>query len=320
MAHSISWKTTTFEAQPIATDKIGLAYAAMQRTRKAVGERLRTEHNMDDDEDLSGNQGRHLMGSARAFYYTDEADLAAVPSTLTYDADDGHAKGRVALIRWADPDDVGVYWYKMLVYKVDAESSAWVEPSYAHLSDIDETLQGLKTFTEWPRVANISGVVDDDPYAGEPDTALVPVAAVKQALSDYTAVVRNDLIPIGFVYPQLRGFAAPTALWPWATWEYSTAATAFAGAFFRAEGGEAHAFNGDVQEQQLLNHAHGITNTADAVAIGGTQTTSGVIDHDEVGSDHPLLALATSTDQYPGAAATENRPRNYTVRIWQRTA
>ena len=321
MAHSISWTTTVFESTPVSTNKLGLAWQAMQTTRKAVGERLRTEHCMDDAEATSGNQGKHNMGSARAFYYTDEADLPAVPSeSATFDSDDGYAKGRVALIRWDDPDDVGVVWYKMLVYKVDSDSSAWVEPSYVHLSDVDEDIQGVKTFKEWPLVEDVSGVAADDPYAGAGDDSLVPVASVKQALEDYLDTVRDAIIPVGFIYTQLPGYASPQTLWPWATWSYSSTATAFNGAFFRAEGSGAAGFGAGVQAQQLLNHAHAITNTANAKAIGETQVTTGEIDHDEVGSDHPLLALATSTDEYPGASATENRPRNFTVRLWVRTA
>jgi hypothetical protein len=324
MAHSISWKTTTFESQPIATDKIGQVYAVIQTTRKAVGERIASEHSMDDDEDLSGNQGRHNVGAARLFYYDDIADLPAVPSAAkAFDADDGYAVGRSALVRY-DTATVGVFAYKLWVYKVDTEGSAWVEPSYIHTSDVDEVIAGLKTFSEWPIVDDTTAgnkydtIAEDYPYGNPaaPDTSLVTIKSVKQAILDNLATVRNDIVPINFIYVQYPGMSTPTQLWSWATW--TNVSDSFAGRFFRAEGGDAAAF-GTPQAQQLIAHTHGITWNGTTPTTVGDKADAGVIDEDTFGTDDFTRdAVPTVTDE--AGVGTDLRPMNYAVRIWKRTA
>lgn len=302
MAHSISWRTDTFEAKPVAADKIGLVYADVQNTRKAVGERFRTEHVMTDVEATSGNQGRHIMGSARVFYFANAADLPAVPNVPVYNADDGYAKGRIAMTRWSDPDDVGVFWYKLLVYKSDAEGAAWVEPSYAHTSDVAETLQGLKTFKVRPKVADVTTT-----YVDAASDDLLPKSIIEQRIAALTATIRDVVMPVGFIYAQLPGYAAPATLWPWATW----AAVDMNGAFPRFEGTGAKGFGAGEQEQEIGRHTHSVTHNNGKVVVGGSGLDIGFL----FGANN-VTPLSVSISETGG---DENRPRNVTVRVWRRT-
>lgn len=318
----IDWKTTTFEANPIATDLVGQTFAYIQDTRKAVGERLRAEHDMDDTHGTSG-QGVHNMGSARGFIFDKTTDLPAGPTIVpTYVLADGVSKGRISFKRY---DEIlggsNKIFYKIFVYYKDADVEAWTEPSYVHLGNVAETMYGVKTFFDWPAVSDITGVAENDPYAGHSDSTLVPVGALKRALLDQVASLQNAIIPIGFLYVQYPGFASPNDLWSWATWSYSEAATAFAGAFFRAEGTGALGFGAGLQVQQLESHAHALTyvDSCDQ-GLSADQTDGGVIDHDTVGNDHRIATLPSSTEVYPSAENTENRPKNFTMRIWKRTA
>jgi len=191
-----------------------------------------------------------------------------------------------------------------------------------HLGDVDDTAYGLKTFFKWPVVSDITGIAENDPYAGHSDSTLVPVAAVKRALLDQVAALQDAIIPVGFLYVQYPGFGAPTALWPWATWSSTETASAFAGAFFRAEGTGALAFGGGLQEQQLLSHKHDIVyGNSDANSITDAKADAGTVPFDDwFADDHVLYDLPTSTSIFPDAASIENRPKNFTIRIWKRTA
>jgi hypothetical protein len=328
MAHSISWKTTTFESQPIATDKIGQAYAVIQTTRKAVGERIASEHSMDDNEDLSGNQGRHNVGAARLFYYDDIADLPAVPSTAkAFDADDGYAVGRSALVRY-DTATVGVFAYKLWVYKVDTEGSAWVEPSYIHTSDVDEVIAGLKTFSEWPVVDDTTvgnkydTIAASYPYGNPaaPDTSLATIKSVKQALTDYMDTILATIMPVGFVYVQYPSQLTPTQLWGatfGAKWTYEWAATLYDGEFFSAEGTAAPAFGAATQAQAIPAHTHAIAEP-DGSLVHNDDPLGGNILMGSWGDYHYNAVAATTVTESAGSG-TVLRPKNQSIRIWKRT-
>jgi len=318
MAHAISWKATTFEAAPSESDKIGMSYAAIQNTRKAVGERIKSEHCMEDTEDSSGNQGRHAVGSARAFYYPVEGDLPAVPATAKdFAAADGYAKGRIGLTRGGT---AGAFWYKLRVFVVDTETSgAWVEPSYAHLNEVAETLKGLKTFETRPQVTDVSTT-----WAAANNADLIPKVKIQEALDALVTTVRDALIPVGFIYTQYPGMAAPATLWPWATWDSTEAAGAYAGAFFRTEGGTATVFGGTEQAQALPVHKHGISyGTSDTFGLSQSETGSApggfTIDHGTSG-DGQYKHRDLPVETVDAGSGSELLVRNLTIRIWKRTA
>jgi hypothetical protein len=121
-----------------------------------------------------------------------------------------------------------------------------------------------------------------------------------------------DAWPVGICYTQYPNTPTPMTLFG-GTWANISAA--YAGLFFRAEGGNAGAFNTTgvtVQDQDIQPHNH-------------IQYTGGVDDKnfsDNVGQYPPGdgpgqkdTGLVSGTTGW-----NETRPVNTTIRIWQRTA
>jgi len=170
-----------------------------------------------------------------------------------------------------------------------------------------------------------------------------------------TGYVATDTPPIGATYMQLPGKLDPGNLWPSTTW--SNISESFAGAFFRAEGGFASAFNAGLQTDQNKSHGHtsGNDNTdhAHPGTTGGHSAThthqqnvsanvGSSVRRDYVSDEHAAAypqgvdTLGANSDHVHsfttgGRSAyhqhvinadggTEARPRNYTVRIWERIA
>ena len=112
--------------------------------------------------------------------------------------------------------------------------------------------------------------------------------------------IENNLLAVGIVYVQFPGESTPDTLFG-GTWQNIT--DQFAGAFFRAEGGNASSFNSGIQDMMIQSHDHssfwryagagqtGEWGTGWAVANGGSPT-----------------------------GGIETRPINYSIRIWKRTA
>jgi len=320
MAHSVSWATDTFEASPIVTDLIGLGYSQIQNTRKAVGERFRTEHEMADDQAITGNQGKHNMGSARVFYYDDgtaggNGSLPATPTVAIADASDDYMKGRTALVRWPDPDEVGAYWYRLLIFKVDAEGSAWVEPSYAHLSEVAETFQGLKTFKTRPRATDVTTAYDT---ANNAD--FLPKVTIEERFTSFLTVARDSIIPVGFIYAQMPGFPSPTVLWSWATWAPDTSEVPLDGSFLRIGGGEAGAYGAAQQAQQLPAHTHAIANVGSVLNPTADKNTPEGPDYQNSSGYSRYHFVTPTTVTGEAGVGTELRPINKTVKFWKRTA
>lgn len=140
----------------------------------------------------------------------------------------------------------------------------------------------------------------------------------------------NRVWPVGSVYTQYPQQASPNELWgEFSTWEEID----YSGAFFRASGGNAEAFiekTGvlSMQGQSLLKHSHTGTTDKDGLhkhyfhydpvtTSGGggavlnrgsaTQWTNEAGEH-----SHTFTTDETGED--------ENRPDNFTIRIWERTA
>lgn len=146
--------------------------------------------------------------------------------------------------------------------------------------------------------------------------------------------------PIGVIYTQFPQQKSPQELFPNTTWEELN----YDGAFFRASGGNAAAFNGGKQGQSIQSHKHsasfsGNTQTGEVKLTnnvnGGSPIgeCSGVfsgVGNSRIGLDSgdwnnrwagfklTITPSGSVTVNYTGD--TETRPANYTIRIWKRTA
>ena len=147
--------------------------------------------------------------------------------------------------------------------------------------------------------------------------------------------------PIGVIYTQYPQQKSPQELFPNTTWVEVN----YGGAFFRASGGRAAAFNGSKQGQSIQSHDHpfswsgshhhGITDPGHSHGIptgaqdshpggdyngyaftyvGEKRTTSSKTD---ISIDDETISISGTTGD---AGGEETRPENYTIRIWKRTA
>nr|BDD43793.1 hypothetical protein 12 [Spirochaetaceae bacterium] len=109
--------------------------------------------------------------------------------------------------------------------------------------------------------------------------------------------------PIGATYVQFPGESDPGSLWSGTTWS-----TLFdtEGIFFRTEGGNALAFGGGVQTDELKSHSHTYVEAYNPQWKGNGTNSK------------PLHSTMTSNTSSVGG--TETRPRNRTIRVWVRTA
>lgn len=155
-------------------------------------------------------------------------------------------------------------------------------------------------------LAKINAVVDD----------------VNSQIVTTITTLQNSLVPVGFTYTQLPGMSDPSALWPFGTW--SDISSTYAGAFFRAEGGSASSFGAGVQLDALQGHRHWVARGASAVDGSGPPIYLGIRSTGvALTSVNGAGAIGDpETDGVNGTprTASETRPRNYTVRIWRRTA
>ena len=159
------------------------------------------------------------------------------------------------------------------------------------------------------------------------------VEAEKLAIS-----VFNMNYPIGFTYVQFPQQASPNELWgnisTWKVVDYD-------GAFFRAEGTNANAFiekSGVLSKQagQNLSHTHSITHSHNITDPGHSHSiptgshdgyNGGYNDHGysfETNNSTTLSKTRITVDSFSGDSGSsggdENRPANYTIRVWKRTA
>lgn len=121
----------------------------------------------------------------------------------------------------------------------------------------------------------------------------------------YTRYPRTTIVQDG-VEKTLEADPEPAKRWPGTVWQEIT--HYYAGCFFRAEGGEAKAFNSGRQEDEVRAHAHSliIKNRYNHSAGGGHGTELSQWNQ-----------LPSHTGSYGGA---ETRPVNYSVKIYQRLA
>ena len=132
--------------------------------------------------------------------------------------------------------------------------------------------------------------------------------------------------PIGVIYVQFPQQKSPQELFPNTTWVELD----YGGAFFRASGGNAAAFNGGKQEELVGPHSDSVTVT------GGNHRHPYSFSDTHNGGEHDKpVAYDNSNNETTGYTgysgdlsmsgtvnhtAKENRPANYTIRIWKRTA
>lgn len=140
----------------------------------------------------------------------------------------------------------------------------------------------------------------------------------------------NRVWPVGSVYTQYPQQASPNELWgSFSTWEVVD----YDGAFFRAAGGNANDFiekSGNLvkQGQSLLKHSH--TGTTDEDGLHrhyfnyDPVTTSGgagaVLNRGSATQWTNEAGMHSHTFTTDETGEDENRPDNFTVRIWLRTA
>ena len=146
--------------------------------------------------------------------------------------------------------------------------------------------------------------------------------------------------PIGVIYTQYPQQKSPQELFPGTTWVEVN----YGGAFFRASGGNAAAFNGGKQGQSIQKHNH-------SASFSGNEQTGEVELDNNVNGGSPIrncsgvfsgfgdsrigldsgdwgnrwrgfkLTITPSGSVTVGDTGdAETRPANYTIRIWKRTA
>jgi hypothetical protein len=123
-------------------------------------------------------------------------------------------------------------------------------------------------------------------------------------------------MPIDFVYTQYPYQVEPQYLFP-GTW---TKLTLYAGMFFRSEGGYAAAFGEGIQPDMIKYHKHQFRRVW---GNWGTQSGSAVdnfADDGKTGEMYDKDGNKIAEDNDAENQLPENRPRNYTIRIWRRMA
>lgn len=189
-------------------------------------------------------------------------------------------------------------------------------------------------------VSTFMGIVN------EVNTLTDEVSTIEQAISSGAIPTFDIVYPVGCTYTQFPNCPSPNELWgSISIWTELN----FGGAFFRASGGNAKTFNSGSQGDSVKSHTHsGTTNEMSGDTYGsvecaseglfngrGTMTTGGRFslsnnrnwaggDNNEANRPGKLYLNLSHTHGLTidsnDTSATENRPFNYTVKIWKRTA
>jgi hypothetical protein len=190
-----------------------------------------------------------------------------------------------------------------------------------------------------------NAVLGDGELGYETDTRKIKIGDGVTAWNDlqYTAVLATEFsnYPVGYVYWQFPGKSSPIDMSLPGTWV--NISSDFAGDFFRAEGGNASAFESGEQGDQNKSHNH--TQVAHRHTVGTSSLSSGVYGAC-VGRGHPNMKgglaggesstsyatqydltdrvgqylIGTATPTINSDGGTESRPVNRTIRLWERTA
>lgn len=126
-------------------------------------------------------------------------------------------------------------------------------------------------------------------------------------------------MPIGTMYIQFNGKSAPSSLF-YGTW--TDRSSTWAGRFFRATGGSAAAF-GDAQADAFQGHWHRINDGSSNYGYGQTNFIGGTshygISYSFASSPYVKAPYTDGVNGTP-RTASETRPVNYAVKIWERTS
>ena len=127
---------------------------------------------------------------------------------------------------------------------------------------------------------------------------------------------KEPAVPVGFVYIQFPGEKSPQELFGCGTWQNVTAQ--FAGAFFRAEGGNASAFGAGLQDMMIQSHGHSASFNSWVVTGGSGENRA----HGGLSNSYFVTGLSSGIPavSITATGGAETRPINYTIRIWKRTA
>lgn len=135
---------------------------------------------------------------------------------------------------------------------------------------------------------------------------------------------------IGYIHVQYPGKQTPSELGYYGTW--TNISSQFAGDFFRAEGGEASAFESGEQLDQMQRLTgefsrganDGSFRSGQGIATGvfsPGSSKSGVVNSAAAAGQSILFDSANSPNaRVSSTTAGETRPINRTIRIWERTA
>ena len=197
----------------------------------------------------------------------------------------------------------GVVYYTASVTAITGTPSAYVKLT-PNVGDVGATCDAAF-------VANLTGVtwngIRNGYYDASGNLYIFDEAVTLDKRNTRTGI---QSFPIGYVYTQYPTKKSPTELGFAGTWTPFD----YAGDFFRSEGGDASAFESGEQPDVIKNHTHPYT---DASPTGSAN----------VGFGPPLIsALPTftspsrTTSNNTGGSADETRPKNRTIKLWERTA
>jgi hypothetical protein len=123
--------------------------------------------------------------------------------------------------------------------------------------------------------------------------------------------LKQNPVPIGFIYVQLSGKPEPKNIWPMVGW--SDVSSNYAGLFFRAvgEGSEAFGQTQGENSPRLIKADQGTSSYSTSMDIQPGAWSQYIYTGDSTGSNHRGLQFLVSSG--------EVRPRNQAIRIWERT-
>lgn len=141
------------------------------------------------------------------------------------------------------------------------------------------------------------------------------------SVSGYCGVTGKNPAPIGMMYIQFNGKSAPGDIFV-GTW--TDRSSTWAGRFFRAMGGAAATPFGTAQDDAFQGHQHTVVNSSDQAvntqASGGAGTARYVRFWGAGGIYEYARAIGNLSGYGTARVASETRPTNYGVKIYERTS
>lgn len=285
-----------FTDKPVSTDKVGNAWSEISKTRKAFQERIASEHAMLDGD--GADQGRHFVGSARAFV-GDTAEL--VPEAPVVTASDAYKLGRLQYHPTAK--SVSVH-----------DGTIWQPVGYVALADVDESIDGIKTFIQTP----LSTVVT----APAGDTELVNKKQVADLITAGFNTLQDILHPVGYEHIRYPGSASPTTMGWYGTWaQIDTYASRVFRVIASVAAPKGPASLGTTQAQNVGQHTHTASGTSDKLGAESPSTPGADPRADDgSGAGFFLTTQAIAVTVADNNSTADNRMDNVGVEVWKRTA